>query len=43
VQKRLTGLGFEPIVGSQQKAETMFNAEVEKWGKMVKALGLSIQ
>ncbi len=43
VQKRLTGLGFEPIVGSQEKAETMFNAEVEKWGKMVKALGLSIQ
>lgn len=43
VQKRLVEIGFDPIVGSQQEADAMFNAEVEKWGKMVKALGLSIR
>jgi tripartite-type tricarboxylate transporter receptor subunit TctC len=43
VQKRLVDLGFEPIVGSQQQADAMFKAEVDKWGKMVRALGLSIK
>mgnify|MGYP001227085618 CR=1 FL=1 len=43
VQKRLIAIGFDPIVGSQAQADAMFNAEVEKWGKMVKALGLSIK
>ena len=43
VQKRLTDLGFDPITGSQPQADAMFNAEVDKWGKMVKALGLSIK
>jgi tripartite-type tricarboxylate transporter receptor subunit TctC len=42
VQKRLIDFGFEPIVGSQADADGLFNAEVDKWGKMVKALGLSI-
>jgi hypothetical protein len=43
VQKRLIDLGFEPIVGSQAQADAMFKAETDKWGKMVKALGLSIK
>ncbi|HTV35889.1 MAG TPA: tripartite tricarboxylate transporter substrate-binding protein [Xanthobacteraceae bacterium] len=43
VQKRLIGIGFDPIVGTQAEANTMFNAEIDKWGKMVKALGLSIK
>ncbi len=43
VQKRLVDLGFEPIVGSQQQADDMFKAEVDKWGKMVRALGLAIK
>jgi tripartite-type tricarboxylate transporter receptor subunit TctC len=43
VQKRLIDFGFEPIVGSQADADALFNAEVDKWGKMVKALGLSIK
>jgi tripartite-type tricarboxylate transporter receptor subunit TctC len=43
VQKRLIDIGFDPIVGTQPQAEAMFNAEVDKWGKMVKALGLSIK
>jgi tripartite-type tricarboxylate transporter receptor subunit TctC len=42
VQKRLTDIGVDPIVGSQTQAEAMFEADVEKWGKMVKALGLSV-
>lgn len=43
VQKRLIDIGFEPITGTQAEADAMFNAEVDKWGKMVKALGLSIK
>jgi tripartite-type tricarboxylate transporter receptor subunit TctC len=43
VEKKLTGMGFDPILGSQAQADAMFNAEVAKWGKMVKALGLSIK
>ncbi len=43
VQQRLIDVGFDPIVGAQTEANAMFNAEVDKWGKMVKALGLSIK
>jgi tripartite-type tricarboxylate transporter receptor subunit TctC len=43
VQKRLIGFGFDPITDSQPQADALFDAEVAKWGKMVKALGLSIK
>jgi tripartite-type tricarboxylate transporter receptor subunit TctC len=43
VQKKLGDLGFDPITGSPERAEAMFHAEVDKWGKMVKALDLSIK
>src|SRR5579872_6937409 len=43
VRDKLTALGFDPIVGSQTDAEAVFNAEVKKWGGMVKALNLSIK
>jgi hypothetical protein len=36
-------MGFDPITGSQADADAMFAAEVQKWGGMVKALGLSIK
>lgn len=43
VQKKLVDLGFDPIVSSQPEAEALFNTEIDKWGKMVKALGLSVK
>jgi len=43
VQKKLTDMGFDPITGSPAQADAMFQAEVDKWGKMVKALNLSIK
>jgi tripartite-type tricarboxylate transporter receptor subunit TctC len=43
VQKKLGDMGFDPIAGSPEQSETMFHAEVDKWGKMVTALGLSIK
>jgi len=43
LRERLTTIGFDPIEGSQPEAETYFRAEVAKWGKMVKTLGLSIE
>jgi tripartite-type tricarboxylate transporter receptor subunit TctC len=42
VQRKLTALGFDPIVASQADADKTFNDEVAKWGKMVQALNLSI-
>ena len=42
LQQKLTSIGFDPINGSQAQAESYFRAEVEKWGKMVKTLALSI-
>ena len=42
LRQKLTSIGFDPIEGSQAQAESYFKAEVEKWGKMVKTLGLSI-
>jgi tripartite-type tricarboxylate transporter receptor subunit TctC len=43
LRQKLTSIGFDPLEGSQTQAESYFKAEVEKWGKMVKTLGLSIQ
>jgi len=43
VKQRLIDVGFDPIVGTQTEADAMFNAEIDKWGKMVKSLGLSIK
>ncbi len=42
LQQKLTSIGFEPLSGTQTQAESMFKAEVTKWGTMVTALGLSI-
>ena len=43
VRKKLTDIGFDTIEGSPAQAETLFKAEVGKWGDMVKALNLSIK
>jgi tripartite-type tricarboxylate transporter receptor subunit TctC len=43
VQQKLATIGFDPIQGSPAQAETMFRAEVTKWGEMVKALNLTIK
>jgi tripartite-type tricarboxylate transporter receptor subunit TctC len=43
VQKKLTDMGFDPITGSPAQADAMFKAEVDKWGKMVRALNLAIK
>ena len=43
VQTKLIALGFDPLAGSPSEADAMFHDEVAKWGKMVKALNLSIR
>jgi tripartite-type tricarboxylate transporter receptor subunit TctC len=40
--KKLASIGFDPIYGDAAEAEKYFRSEVANWGKMVKALGLSI-
>jgi len=42
LQQKLTAIGFEPLSNSQAQADSMFKAEVTKWGTMVTALKLSI-
>lgn len=42
LQKKLTAIGFEPLSGSPAQADSLFKAEVAKWGTMVKSLGLTI-
>lgn len=41
-QKKLATIGFDPIYGNAAQADQYFRAEVANWGKMVKAVGLSI-
>ena len=43
VQKRLTDIGFDPLSLKQPEAQAMFKSEVDKWGHMVKVLGLSVK
>lgn len=43
VRKKLIALGFDPMTGAQTEADTMFHDEIVKWGKMVKALNLSLK
>lgn len=42
VREKLTSIGFDPMTGTPDEAEALFKAEVDKWGKMVKALDLKI-
>ena len=43
VEKRLTAIGFDPLTLSEPQAQAMFTSEVNKWGGMVKTLGLSVK
>src|SRR6185503_7546989 len=40
-QQRLAALGYEPINGTQNQAQMMFQTEVAKWSTMVTALNLT--
>lgn len=42
IWERLASLGFDPVTGTQSDAQSMFKSEVAKWGKMVTALGLTV-
>jgi tripartite-type tricarboxylate transporter receptor subunit TctC len=43
VRTKLIALGFDPISGSQPEVDTIFHDEIVKWGKMVRALNLSLK
>jgi tripartite-type tricarboxylate transporter receptor subunit TctC len=43
VTKKLADMGFDPIAGTPNDADTLFAAEIKKWGGMVTALGLSVK
>jgi tripartite-type tricarboxylate transporter receptor subunit TctC len=43
VRSKLIAVGYDPMGGSQREVDSLFNDEVARWGKMVKALDLSIK
>jgi tripartite-type tricarboxylate transporter receptor subunit TctC len=43
VVAKLEALGFEPTYQSQPEAQAQFRAEIDKWAKMVEAVGLQIK
>jgi tripartite-type tricarboxylate transporter receptor subunit TctC len=43
IVKKLTSIGFDPLHNSQSAADSYFHSEIDDWGKMVKALNLSIK
>lgn len=43
IQDKLTKIGFDPMTGTPAQADSLFKTEVEKWGKMVSALGITIK
>ena len=43
VRGKLIAVGYDPIVGSQTEVDSLFRDEVARWGKMVRALDLSIK
>jgi tripartite-type tricarboxylate transporter receptor subunit TctC len=43
IDQRLRALGFEPVQGTQADAAKLFGDEVATWGRMVRAIGLSIE
>jgi tripartite-type tricarboxylate transporter receptor subunit TctC len=42
VQERLKRFGLQPMQGNVAETASFFNSEVDRWGKMVRTLGLSI-
>jgi tripartite-type tricarboxylate transporter receptor subunit TctC len=43
VKAKLNAVGYDAIAGSPAEVEAFFQGEVERWGKMVKALNLGIK
>lgn len=43
VNDRLVAIGFAPMSGTKAVSGAFFTRELEEWGKMVRALGLSIE
>ena len=42
VQERLKRFGLEPMIADTAATARFFNSEVDRWGKMVKAIGVSV-
>jgi tripartite-type tricarboxylate transporter receptor subunit TctC len=42
VLNKLKTIGFDSMDGTSEQADAYFKAEAAKWGRMVDALGLSI-
>jgi tripartite-type tricarboxylate transporter receptor subunit TctC len=43
VNDRLVAIGFAPMSGTKKDSDAFFKRELEDWGKMVRALGLSVE
>jgi tripartite-type tricarboxylate transporter receptor subunit TctC len=43
VQAKLKSMGLEPKPGTAAEAHTFFKSEIDNWGKMVRAIGASVE
>ena len=43
VQAKLKAMGLEPKPGTAAEAHTFFKSEIDNWGKMVRAIGASVE
>jgi tripartite-type tricarboxylate transporter receptor subunit TctC len=43
VNDRLVAIGFAPMSGTKAESAQFFRREIDEWGKMVRALGLSVE
>jgi tripartite-type tricarboxylate transporter receptor subunit TctC len=43
IQAKLKTMGLEPKPGSAANAQAFFKAEIDNWGKMVRAIGASVE
>jgi tripartite-type tricarboxylate transporter receptor subunit TctC len=42
-KEKLAALGFEPVGTTPEECATLFRAELEKWGKVIRAAGIKAQ
>jgi tripartite-type tricarboxylate transporter receptor subunit TctC len=41
-QKYFTGLGMQPTTGTPEQAQDYIRVEVERWTKVIRAIGVSV-
>jgi tripartite-type tricarboxylate transporter receptor subunit TctC len=43
MKSALAAQGFEPLIGTPEQFDTFYRSEVEKWAKVIQAVGLTAE